>query len=384
LSLHKQLAQELAAIFGSDADNDDTIPYVKFVEIMLGHESLLQRSFFNKLAIPDWEEFVEFVTETYRELQNVKTGERATYIPELGDQDPNWWGVSIVTVDGQVFNIGDTDREFSIQSCGKPLLYSLVVEDHGYDHVHKYVGKEPSGREFNAFTLNYEGKPHNACINAGAIATAAMYHPELNSSGKYNKMTQGFSKLAGDQKVGFSQAVYLSEKETANRNFALTYFMASEGTFPNTNLEESLDFYFQLCSVEINASKLAAIAATYSKYGTSPLTGERVLTFHTVKRTMQLCLTCGMYDYSGEWAYSTGLPAKSGVSGCVWFVVPSKVGICTFSPPLDEHGNSVRGILFAQKIAAKYSWSVFDSVYRHREPQSIQSAPPTSDSELDR
>jgi glutaminase len=142
------------------------------------------------------------------------------------------------------------------------------------------------------------------------------------------------------------------------------YFMASEGGFPpNVKKEDALDFYFQMCSVEISCKKLGLIASTYANYGICPLTGEKTMSFETVKQTMQLCLTCGMYDYSGEWACTVGLPAKSGVAGDLWVVVPSKMGICTYSPPLDNIGNSVRGVEFATRITQEFGWSVFDSVH---------------------
>lgn len=146
-------------------------------------KSILKKAFFNKLAIPKWEDFTNFLTETFNEVKKNKEGKVATYIPELGNANPEWFGVSVCTIDGQRFSIGDAKREFSLQSCGTkiisfignthllgtPLLYSLCIEDRGYDFIHKYIGKEPSGTSFNAFTLNYENKPHNACINAGAM-----------------------------------------------------------------------------------------------------------------------------------------------------------------------------------------------------------------------
>jgi len=128
-------------------------------------------------------------------------------------------------------------------------------------------------------------------------------------------------------------------------------------------IEDALDFYFQLCSTEVNCYKLSSMAATYANHGECPLTGARALSLDTVKRTMQLAFSCGMYDYSGEWACTVGLPAKSGVAGSIFIVVPGVLGMCVFSPRLDMHGNSVRGVDFATKIVNRFGWNIFDVLY---------------------
>jgi glutaminase len=174
------------------------------------------------------------------------------------------------------------------------------------------------------------------------------------------------------KKIGFRQSVYLSEKATAHRNFALAYFMASEGSFPESvKIEDALDFYFQLCSLEITAEKLAIVAGTYANYGVCPLTNKRVISKETAKYTMQMLFSSGMYNYSGTWAGTVGLPAKSGVSGSIFIIVPKTLGICIFSPRLDENGNSVRGIEFATKMADHFGWNVFDILYSSNSYQGV-------------
>jgi glutaminase len=226
---------------------------------------------------------------------------------------------------------------------------------------------ESSGVAFNSFTLNADNKPHNACINAGAIALSGIMYPGLSSAQRFKQLSTEFSRFIGGDKVGFSQSVYLSEKDTAHRNRALAYFMASKGVFPsNVNIDETIDFYLQMCSIEVNSNQLASIAATYANYGNCPLTNERILSFDTVRRTMQLLFSCGMYDYSGRWATTTGLPGKSGVSGCLYVVVPGILGLSIYSPRIAEHGNSVRGIAFAHQITEAFGWNIFDVVYNRQ------------------
>jgi glutaminase len=226
---------------------------------------------------------------------------------------------------------------------------------------------ESSGVAFNAFTLNADNKPHNACINAGAIVLSGLFHPEMSRAQRFKKLSTEISRFLGGDKVGFSQNVYLSEKDTAHRNRALAYFMASKGVFPpDAEIEETVDFYLQMCSIEVSTRQLAAIAATYANYGNCPTTNERVLSFDTVRRTIQLLFSCGMYDFSGRWAITTGLPAKSGVSGCLYLVVPGVLGLSIYSPRIAEHGNSLRGIEFAQQVTEAFGWNIFDVVYNRQ------------------
>jgi len=361
LNRHPLLKQQVKTLANGVAD----IPWKNFFDMMLGDETILVKALFNKLAIPNWKRFCETLTTIFEQVKDNKGGAVATYIPELGCADPDWFGISVVSVDGQYFSLGDSGIEYPIESCMKPILYSMAIEDHGYDYVHKYVGKEPSGRIFNAFTLNDDNLPHNACINAGAIAVSGLFHKEDPNSARFKEFTRRLSDLGGGMKVGFNQTVYLSEKETGNRNHALAYFMAShpEG-FPSVNIENALDYYFQLCSVDVNTDLMAYVASTYANYGVCPTTGAKCLSFENVKRTLQLMFSCGMYDYSGEWACTVGLPSKSGVSGEIFLVVPDSLGVCIYSPPLDKHGNSERGRDFATRLAAEFGWNIFDILFQ--------------------
>ena len=180
---------------------------------------------------------------------------------------------------------------------------------------------------------------------------------------RFDHVAATWRRLAGSARVGFNNSVYLSERRTADRNFALGYFMREQGAFPEgTDLVETLEFYFQCCSIELDAQSLAVVAATFANAGINPLTNDPVFTPSTVRHCLSLMSSCGMYDYSGEFAFTIGLPAKSGVSGGLMLVVPGVMGVCVWSPRLDALGNSVRGVAFCKELVTRYNFHVFDSL----------------------
>jgi glutaminase len=359
--IHKLAQRELEKM----ASKGESVPWRRFVSTMK-KKSLLERAFKDQLAVHRWGNFCATVTDIFNKIKAtvpVTAGKQASYIPELGNVDPNLFGMSICTVDGQMFSIGDAE-DHPLEAAANPLLYSLLVERLGYDKVHEYIGKEPSGSYFNAFTLNGQNRPHNACVNTGAIVMCNLFEPNKQSSERFRALLGGVSDLAG-AKCGFSQAVYLSEKATAMRNFALAHFMASNGalTKDSKQINDSLDFYFQLCSIEANCQRLATVAATYANNGVNPITGERVLHASTVKQTVAMLYSCGVYIKSGEWACNVGLPSKTGISGCIWLVIPGVAGVAIHAPPCDENGTSVRAAALAKALADRFSWHLFDVLY---------------------
>ena len=232
--------------------------------------------------------------------------------------------------------------------------------------MHSYVGREPSGQRFNEITLNRNGNPHNPMINAGAIVTSSMVRPQLPPSERFDFFMQVMDSLCGVTGAPvFYNAVYLSEKNTADRNHALAYFMKENNSFPpDFDLRETLDFYMQCCSVEMNAEMVATAAATLAMAGICPTTGERVFRSSTVKDCLSMMSSCGMYDYSGEFAFRVGLPAKSGVGGCIFIIVPNLLGMCVWSPALDEFGNSVRGVQVCEALVETYNFHTYDSLIK--------------------
>uniref|UniRef100_A0A8C2KVW4 glutaminase n=1 Tax=Cyprinus carpio TaxID=7962 RepID=A0A8C2KVW4_CYPCA len=277
---------------------------------------LLTQAFRKKFVIPDFQPFASNIDALYEKARNLSGGLVADYIPQLAKFSPDLWAVSLCTVDGQRHTVGDTKVPFCLQSCVKPLKYAIAVHDHGTEYVHRFIGKEPSGLRFNKLFLDEDGMDYK-------------------------------HQLHGNEYVGFSNATFQSERESGDRNFAIGYYLKEKKCFPDgTDMTAVLDLYFQLCSIEVTCESASVMAATLANGGFCPITGERVLSPESVRDTLSLMHSCGMYDFSGQFAFHVGLPAKSGVAGGILLVVPNVMGIMCWSPPLDKLGNSVRGIQF--------------------------------------
>jgi glutaminase len=327
--------------------------------------STLRRALNGELSIPNFPEFCEDVVAIFESSRSCRSGENASYIPQLKEVDSELYGMALCTVDGQEFSYGDANVELCMQSCVKPFMYLMACSEHGIDHVHNYIGREPSGVAFNAFTLNSDRKPHNPMINSGAITSCSLIQTHLSESLRFANVLQYLSDCAGGSKISFNQPTFLSERETADRNFALGYFMKHEGVFKrNIKLQNTLEFYFQACSTEVNCSIMARMAAALANNGISPVTGKRIASPGAVKSCIQLLFSCGMYDYSGEWACTIGLPSKSGVSGAIFVVIPNVLGLCVWSPRLDPRGNSARGVEFCRRLTQHFSFSIFDQLLK--------------------
>jgi glutaminase len=302
---------------------------------------------------------LETLYERYRSLDE---GKVADYIPELGRADPSWFGIVVVTTNGEVFECGDSTQAFTIQSISKPFVYGLALEDQGRDEVLSRVGVEPSGEAFNSIILDQgSNRPFNPMINSGAIVTTDLItgqdYPE-----RRGRTVAMLSRYAG-RELHVDNSVFMSERATGHRNRAIAHLMRSFGML-SEHLEESLELYFQQCSVLVTCRDLAVMGATLANWGINPITGERAVQQEYVKDILSIMLSCGMYDYSGEWAFRIGIPAKSGVGGGIVAVVPGQGAIATFSPPLDAKGNSVRGIKVLEELADHYGLHYLEAVFR--------------------
>ncbi|THD23538.1 Glutaminase kidney mitochondrial [Fasciola hepatica] len=323
---------------------------------------MLMRVVTNDFCIPDFQRFASVIEELYHVCQENEGGKLASYIPQLERVDPSLWGVAVCTVDGQRLSIGDSSHNFTLQSSSKPLTYALALTELGPEVVHQYVGYEPSGLAFNQITLNPQKRPHNPLINAGALAICSILQPHLSPPERFRYVENKFSQLAGGQTLGFNNAVFLSERASADRNFAIAYYMQENRCFPEqTSLRNLVDFYLQICSIEGNCDAVAVMASSLANGGINPLTGARLLSAGAARDTLSVMHSCGMYDYSGQFAFKVGLPCKSGVSGVILAVVPNLMGIALYSPLIDRHGNSVRGVQFCQDLVQRFIFHHYES-----------------------
>ncbi|MHC5113869.1 MAG: glutaminase A [Planctomycetota bacterium] len=324
---------------------------------------LIERVLGGQMVIPDFPGFAETLRGIFDSTASNTDGAIADYIPQLARVDPEQYGASVCTTDGQRVSFGDATTRFSSQCTHKPINYCLALEEHGERVVHGHMGCEPSGQSFNEITLNKDGRPHNPMLNAGAIMCAALLRPGLDVADKLDFVIDTWRRLAGGVRPGFDITTYLSERGTADRNFALGYFMREHGALPEgADLIKALEFYTQCCSLEVTTEIVSAVAATLAAGGLCPLTGERVLSADAVQKSLSFMYSCGMYDFSGEWAFRIGLPAKSGVSGVIMVVVPNVLGLSVWSPRLDEHGNSVRGIEFCRELVSTFRFHNYDNL----------------------
>ncbi|HYT54569.1 MAG TPA: glutaminase A [Verrucomicrobiae bacterium] len=297
--------------------------------------------------------------EIHAKYQQDFSGKVATYIPELAKADARLFGIALATADGHVYEVGDTNHLFTIQSISKPFVYGLALEDHGVDYVLRKVGVEPTGEAFNSIVFDERrNRPFNPMVNAGAIATTALVKGKGHDQ-RLARLLRKFSDLAG-RPLEIDHAVYISERTTGNRNRAIGYLELNFGMIDEP-VDEHLDLYFEQCSILVSARDLALMAATVANNGVNPLTGKRALEEQYVKNVLSVMHSCGMYDYAGEWSYRIGLPAKSGVSGGIIAVLPGEFGIGTFSAALDEQWNSCRGIRVCEELSERFKLHMFKS-----------------------
>jgi glutaminase len=302
------------------------------------------------------------VDEMHARYAGNTDGDVATYIPELAKAPPGNFGIAIATTTGRVFETGDSGQPFTIQSISKPLTFGIALEEFGARKVSEHVGVEPSGDAFNSIELmSGSNRPHNPMINAGAISVTALLHARYGDDA-IDRILDRLSAAAG-RRLTIDQQVFESEQRTGHRNRAIAHLLLNFGVV-HDQAERALEVYFKQCAILVTCRDLAMIAATLANMGRNPATSEQVYDIPTVKSMLSIMFTCGMYDYSGEWAYRVGVPAKSGVAGGVMAVVNRQIGIATYSPRLDRRGNSVRGIEVAVELANRFGLHTFDCLNR--------------------
>lgn len=346
------------------AKADALIDFEEFRRVVGPNMVLVERVVAGELIIPDFDRFGADLAAMVERARDNRAGAVATYIPPLAEVDPELFGFALCTVDGQRLAIGDARAPFTVQSACKPINYCIALEECGEQVVHQHIGREPSGHGYNELRLDDESKPHNPMINAGAIMACALIGRGRPAAARFDSVMKRWRSLTGGEELSFSEEVFEAEKNAGDRNYALGYLMREHDVFPEgAELLDVLEFYFQCCSIEANADQLSVVAATLANGGVVPQTGERVFRASTVRRCLSLMSSCGMYDFSGEFAFSVGLPAKSGVSGAIISVVPNVMGFCSYSPRLDEHGNSERGLQMCRRLVERYNFHVYDSLF---------------------
>ncbi|GFG70236.1 glutaminase A [Mycolicibacter senuensis] len=283
------------------------------------------------------------------EHAEVNIGALASYIPELARVDPTGFGLSLSSSDGYVYESGDADVQFTMQSISKPFTYALALDQLGHAEVDARIGVEPSGEGFNRISVDQVTQvPKNPMINAGAIVACSLI-PGETADDQFALIREFFSACAG-RGLDFDEDVYRSEKASGSRNRGIAYLLDSFGAL-GADPDDALDVYIRQCSLKVTSTDLARMAATLARGGYNPLTGRQVTDAAVVRRTLSVMVTCGMYDAAGEWVSAVGMPAKSGVGGGIVAVLPGQLGIGVYSPRIDAKGNSVRGVLVCRSLS---------------------------------
>lgn len=300
------------------------------------------------------------VEETHERFRGIVDGRNADYIPALAEVEPNLFGICVAEVSGKIHEAGDTVFAFSIQSVSKPFVFALICQAIGEDEAREKLGANSTGLPFNSVVAieRTEDGTTNPMVNAGAIAASSLA-PGANAEEKWAFLRDGLSRFAG-RELALDPAVYESETATNQRNQGIANLLRCRQRI-YWDPAEATDIYTRQCSLNVTARDLAVMAATLANAGVNPLTREPVIDAIHCRHVLAVMVTAGLYENSGDWLYETGLPGKSGVSGGLITVSPGKGGLATFSPPLDEAGNSVRGQLATRYLSEKLALNLFAS-----------------------
>lgn len=310
------------------------------------------------LTLTENMDYQRIFSEIDEELAGVEnTGRVASYIPELSHVDPNKFGVHLTTIDDQHYSFGDSDEKFSIQSIAKvlSLVMAYQLED---ENLWARVGVEPSGTPFNSLVqLEYDlGIPRNPLINAGALVISDILVSHLgNPKADFIKFVR---EVSGNPTIDYCARIANSEKSMGYRNAALINLMKSFGNIKN-DIDVVMDFYFNLCSIEMTCKELSRTFLFLAAYGVCPYTHETVISVSKSKRINAIMQLCGFYDEAGEFSFKVGLPGKSGVGGGIVAILPNKYSIAVWSPRLNLKGNSSKGMIFLEKFTSATQASIF-------------------------
>lgn len=304
-------------------------------------------------------DLTEILNETLEECRHFTSdGDLADYIPELAKADRRDIGVCVTTSEG-AFAAGDARKAFTIQSIAKPVFLALATMDNGIAEVKAHVGVEATGKPFNA--IDYAEplllREHiNPMVNIGAIAVCSLVRAADNRE-RLARLLDFARSVTGNPALSIDMDVYLSEKETGNKNRALAYLLKNSGMIEG-DVESLLDVYFAMCSLRVNCCDLSRMGFVLANRGVS-VSGQRLMPSEVAVFLNAVLTTSGMYDGSGEFATTVGIPAKSGVGGGIMADCPGRMGIGIYSPALDKKGNSIAGIRMLEQLSAKLDLSIF-------------------------
>lgn len=299
------------------------------------------------------------VKEAYEKLKGLKGGKNADYIPFLAKIDPDLFGIAVCTPTGDVIEAGDTDYVFGIESISKVHTAVLILEQYGAEAVLKQIGADATGLPFNSIMaiLMENDHPSTPLVNAGAISADSMVKPVGDADAKWKAITQNMTDLCGSE-LKLLDELYKSESETNYNNRAIAWLLKNYNRIYD-DPDMSLDLYTRHCSMGVTAKQLAIAGCTIANRGKNPVTGKQVFKESLMPNIISLIAAVGFYEHTGDWIYTSGIPAKTGVGGGVMGMLPGVLGIAAFAPPLDDAGNSVKAQAAIQYITSELGVNVF-------------------------
>ena len=302
---------------------------------------------------------LDFMTSAHQSFSSVKEGANASYIPFLASVPSDLFGIAIAFTDGEVLEVGDTKYEFAIESISKVFTLARVLEELGKEEFKAKIGSNATGEPFNsviALELHKE-HPYNPFDNAGAIATVSLLNAK-SSDDRWNQIISTYNLFAG-RELAVNNEVYQSESDTNAHNRGISWLLKNSGNM-YTDPDQACDVYTRQCSVAITCRDLAIMGGTIANGGINPVTKKQVVNKENIQPILAEMMMNGLDENTGNWLYSTGLPGKSGVGGGILAVVPGKCALAVFAPPLDIHGNSVKGQKVGAFLSEKLGWSLFN------------------------
>lgn len=310
--------------------------------------------------LPRDSQVLELVRAAHDRFRAVDDGRLATYIPTLARARAEACAVSVVSVQGRAFDIGDAAEPFSIQSVSKPFVLALVCDALGPAEVQSLLGVNGTGLPFDSvMAVELNGtRTMNPMVNAGAIATTSLM-TRLVPEAPWADLLNGLGRFAG-RPLRLDAEVFQCESRTNGRNRGIAHLLHGYDRV-YCDPDVAVELYTRQCSVAVTTHDLAVMAATLADGGVNPLTGEQVVSADTCRRVLAVMATAGLYERSGDWLFDVGLPGKSGVSGAIVTVAPGKGGLATWSPLLDAAGNSVRGQLITRHLSEALGLNIFAS-----------------------
>ena len=301
------------------------------------------------------------VAEAYEECKAIEGGENANYIPYLANVDSNLFGISVTLPDGSCFDVGDTDYVFGVESISKVFTALLILKQLGPERVLQAIGADATGLPFNSIfaILLEKDHPSTPLVNAGAISACSLVQPQGDSLAKWEAILDNFSQLCGSTPEVIDE-LYRSESDTNYTNRAIAWLLKSYNRIYD-DVPMSLDLYTRQCSLGVTSRMLSNCAATIACNGYNPVSGKQVFNAELTPKIVSMITTVGFYQTTGDWLYTAGIPAKSGVGGGVLGVLPGIMGIAAFAPPLDAVGNSVKAQAAVKTVMKKLHLNLFQA-----------------------